>query len=77
MLPTIKGIEVSSPMAKEIAGLMKNQIPIYEDLLTTYIPGATLNYTKYAVEVALGTISPEEAANKMQEDFIGSKDKWQ
>lgn len=77
MLPTIKGVEISSPLVGEIAQLMTNQIPIYEDLLFENVPGATLSWTKYGVLVATGEMSPEDAAAGMQEEFIGSKDAWQ
>ncbi|MEK0315690.1 ABC transporter substrate-binding protein [Cohnella sp. 56] len=73
MLPTQKDIQNASPIAQEISVLLAKQMPIWENLI---IPGAKYNYTQYGMEVILGSLTPEEAAKKMQADLIGSKDSW-
>ncbi|MFC5406979.1 ABC transporter substrate-binding protein [Cohnella soli] len=73
MLPTMKDVQMESPLTQEIAGLLSNQTDFWE---AHQVAGAKYNYTEYAMKLILNGISPQDAAVKMQKDFIDSKQNW-
>ncbi|MCD9020370.1 ABC transporter substrate-binding protein [Cohnella silvisoli] len=73
MLPVMKDIQMSSPITQAIAQLLNQQTGFWESY---QVIGAKYNYTDYAIRTILGNMKPEEAAAKMQQDFIDSKPNW-
>ncbi|KAF0193328.1 MAG: hypothetical protein FD166_3727, partial [Bacteroidetes bacterium] len=73
MFPVINGIKMTSPLSQEVSNLLTRQTLLWEELL---IPGAKYDFTNHSLQVLMGKLTPEKAAEKMQADLIGSKANW-
>ncbi len=73
MLPTMQDAKMESPLVQEITGLLTKQTDFWE---AHNVPGAKYNYTEHAMKTILGELKPQDAAEKMQKDFIDSKPNW-
>lgn len=73
MFPVISGIKMTSPLAQEISNLLVRQNLMFE---LFKIQGGKYDYTNYAVQILMGKLTPEKAAENMQADLIGSKANW-
>lgn len=74
MGPVIDGIELEDPLSQEMANLSVNTTPQWDQFS---IPGAKYDYAEYLIGIILGEYTPQEAAEKMQQDFVDSKEDWQ
>jgi raffinose/stachyose/melibiose transport system substrate-binding protein len=75
LLPAQPGVEVSDPLSVEISELFAgDSTPLFEVLR---IPGAAYDYTPNAMEVLLGSKTPEVAAADFQSTFIESTPQWE
>lgn len=74
MIPVIKGIELETPLAKEIASFASQSKPTWS---LFNIPGGKYSNIQCIMNIFLDKMTPEEAAQKMQNDLMESKKEWQ
>ncbi|MFD2673621.1 ABC transporter substrate-binding protein [Marinicrinis sediminis] len=74
--PVQADVTMDDPLATKILDLMNshNQITNWEEL---NVPGATISPDKQGIPIILNDMTPEEAAEKMQKEFINSKENWE
>lgn len=77
MIPVGPNIEIDDALNNSAAALISNatkRVPMFDEGgVLKYYPGVTFSYTPYVMQMLAGELTPEQVAQKLQQDFDDTK----